>query len=203
MLKQSRHSDPETSVLGETQRAIGTLEHLIELLRGGAELDRLIDGYMESRRLLAGTFRRLLQSTILSGGPLIDRARALTLDAMKARYGAVMPEEILFVRNFGSIHALLLAYLCERVGRPVPASRLRVLTGDQVHSERRMRELRDLGFRLETGVMSGEQHYTLMSADPDVETAALKQARANIKSSKTLGKPLKHELLLVLGEAKS
>jgi hypothetical protein len=44
---------------------------------------------------------------------------------------------------------------------------LRVVTGDSVHTERRVRELRELGLDVQTSKDSGYDYYTLGSLDVD------------------------------------
>ena len=49
------------------------------------------------------------------------------------------------ITGFGSTHRRLFGYLSARMGLEVPLEELRLITGDAVHTERRLRELRDLG----------------------------------------------------------
>ncbi len=171
--------DPGTSA----RQAVVSLQHLTSLLESNADLDRIIDGYLETRTLLAKTFRDLAQAHLQPVNPVLDEVRWKVERRMKVLYNGRVPKEYLAVRRYGATHQLLAAYLFRQVGRPVSASRLRLLTGDQVHTERRVRELRDLGLSVEAARVAGENQYILTSQEPDVDRGAAIQVAQNIKSS--------------------
>jgi hypothetical protein len=147
----------------------------------------VIDGYLETRTLLAKTFRDLAQASVKTAPPVLDGVRAKVQQRMRDRYEGRIPEDLLKVRPYGATHELLAAYLVRQTGRPVPGSRLRILTGDQVHTERRVRELRDLGLSIEARRVAGENQYVLTTQDPDVDRAAAIQLTQNLKSSQLDG----------------
>jgi hypothetical protein len=165
------------------RQAIASLQYLTSLLESGADLDRVIDGYLETRRLLAKTFRDLAHAHLEPVNPVLDGVRTKVEQRMAQLFGGRVPPEYLTVRRYGTTHQLLAAYLFRQPGRPVPASRLRLLTGDQVHTERRVRELRDLGLSIEAGRVAGENQYILASQEPDLDRGAAIQLAQNIKSS--------------------
>jgi len=171
--------DPDVS----SRQAVVSLQHLTSLLQSNADLDRVIDGYLETRRLLARTFRDLAQAHLEPVNPVLDGVRSRVEQRMRELYGGRVPQEFLTVRRYGATHQLLAAYLFRQSGRPVSASRLRLLTGDQVHTERRVRELRDLGLRVEAARVAGENQYVLVSQEPDADRGAAIQIAQNIKSS--------------------
>jgi hypothetical protein len=74
-----------------------------------------------------------------------------------------------------------------------------VLTADQIHTERRVRDLRDLGFQVEWKKVSDDDQYVLVSTEPDLDAAAALQARKNIKDDKKLSKQEKEGLLNAVG----
>jgi hypothetical protein len=193
--EDSRRDDKQ---IASAHKAVDALEHLSALLRSSADLDRVIDGYLVTRRLLAETFRRLAQSAAAPATSVMEVTRERILSTMRSQYGASFPDDVLFVRSYGETHLLLLSYLWQRVATHVPAERLRVVAGDQVHTERRVRELRDLGFRIRAERVAGESQYILMSTEPDLNEAALLQLRGNLKDSRTLSASQKRELLAVL-----
>src|SRR5205085_10090308 len=94
-----------------------------------------------------------------------------------------------------TVHALLLEYLISHAGQPVAASRLRLLVGDQVHTERRLRELRDLGFGLTWRRVAGESQYLLAATAPDLDHAARSQLALNIRADKQLNRGARTSLL--------
>ena len=166
-----------------TREAIASLQYLTSLLESQADLDRVIDGYLETRRLLARTFRDLAHAHLELVNPVLDGVRTKVEHRMEELYRGRVPPEYLAVRKYGTTHQLLAAYMFRQAGRPVPASRLRLLTGDQVHTERRVRELRDLGLNVEAARVAGENQYILTSQEPDVDRGAAIQLAQNIKAS--------------------
>jgi hypothetical protein len=96
------------------------------------------------------------------------------------------------------VHPILFAYLARHIGEPVTASRLRLLTGDQVHTERRLRELRDLGLPLDSEQYADDDQYVLRSVTPDVDAAALYQAQHNVKRDRELDSRQRSQFLRVI-----
>ena len=182
----------------DANSALSTLEYLADLLRSGADLDRIVDGYLETRRVLAGAFQSLARADMDPACALMQATRKDILKVMQLRFGKAVPEDLLCVRAYGDTHLLLLGYLCKRVGRAVSAARLRLVTGDQVHTERRVRELRDVGFRIAARKTAGEFQYILLGTEADTSQAATAQLRANVKKSRTLGALQKMKLLSML-----
>ena len=112
-----------------------------------------------------------------------------------------LPAKYLKVRGFGKSHARLVAYLVRSAGNEVSASELRMLTGDAVHTERRARELRDLGFALEAKHTGGTDVYLLRSAEPDVAAGAAIQVAQNIRGDRSLSQAQAAGLLRSAGLA--
>ena len=183
---------------GFVREATESLEYLTSLLESGADLERVIDGYLEARRLLAKTFRNLAQAHLEPLNPVLDGVRMKVEGRMSELYGGRIPQQYLTLRKYGATHQLLAAYMFRQTGRPVSASRLRLLTGDQVHTERRVRELRDLGLSIEAGRVAGENQYILASQEPNVDRGAKIQLTQNIRSS-GLDSQAQARLLLAAG----
>jgi hypothetical protein len=78
----------------------------------------------------------------------------------------------------------------------VPVSRLRAIVGDQVHTERRVRELRDLGFHVTWRKVGDEDHYSLPSLEQDLDAAARFQLEHRIKNDAAINATQKMLLLL-------
>jgi len=112
-----------------------------------------------------------------------------------------LPGRYLKVRRFGKSHARLLAYLCRSAGSEVSGAELRMLTGDAIHTERRARELRDLGFTLEARHTGGADMYILHSPEPDTAAGAAIQAAKNIREDKSVAGEEKERLLRTAGLA--
>src|SRR5207247_1102148 len=103
------------------------------------------------------------------------------------------------IRGYTSPHRDLFAYLSMRVGESVPAAMLRVLTGDAVHTERRARELRDLGLDVEAARSGGADAYVLRSVQPSLDEGSWNIVRLNIQGDRTLSVPDRDELIAAIG----
>jgi hypothetical protein len=161
------------------------VEALGELLRDEETNERrLISGYLEAKRTLARAFEQLAIEKYNDVSHL-ESARSLIEHAMISNF-AHIPKKYLRVSGFSRVHAMLLAYLVPRVGVAVYADELRMLTGDAVHTERRARDLRDLGFVLVASDHPGGQVYTLVDSVPAVQSAASTLIQRNIRQDKTL-----------------
>ena len=114
---------------------------------------------------------------------------------MRELFGGRVPEQYLVVGGYKGIHPILVEYLSQHVGEPVRSSKLRVLTGDQTHTERRVRDLRDLGFAVEWKKTSGEDQYELRHLEPDLDKAARLHVRRNLVKDKKLDQRQRGEFL--------
>src|SRR2546427_9262087 len=94
-----------------SREAIVSLQYLTSLLESQADLDRVIDGYLETRRLLARTFRDLAYAHLELVNPVLDAVRRKVERRMEELYGGRVPPEYLTVRRYGSTHQLLAAYM--------------------------------------------------------------------------------------------
>ena len=187
----------------ELRKVQETLEYFTDLVTSQAnkpelEFERLLDGYFETRRTLAQQFCLLSHEFLLKG----DTVLASTLSRIEARmrelFGGRIPEQYLVVGSYKGIHPILVEYLSQHVGEPVRSSKLRVLTGDQTHTERRVRDLRDLGFAIEWKKTSGEDQYELRHLEPDLDKAARLHARRNLVKDKDLDQRQRDELLAIV-----
>lgn len=188
------------SSLGTAVRIADALDYLSEIVRrqvsnGKIDFERLAAGYVDLRGTLAREFRTLAQGELTSGEPRLEITRRQIEHRMQERYGGRVPDKYLSVSGYKGVHPILLEYLLKHFGTPVAASRLRVLTGDQVHTERRLRELRDLGFELTWKRAFDEDHYVLLSREPDLEFASRFQLEHNIKNDRGLSSDAKSRLL--------
>ena len=188
------------STAGALQAIDASLEYLSRIVAAqkdsaSPDFDRLLSAYVETRRDLAKNFRELANSVLVKAGDRINNTRQEIETRMQRQFGGIAPDRLLHVRGYASVHALLLEYLVSHRGQPVPASRLRLLVGDQVHTERRLRELRDLGFGLTWKRVAGEDQYILDAVDPDLDHAARSQLALNIRADKQLNRDARTSLL--------
>ncbi len=178
--------------------ALDSVATLNELLADADVGDRrLISGYLEAKRVLAAAFEAFSVEKY-SDPAVIECAKGAIEAEMVRRYPGVSPK-YLKVRGYGESHARLLAYLVQRAGTDVAAGELRMLTGDAVHTERRTRELRDLGFLLDALHIAGNDVYLLRSPEPDLEAASAYLVAKNVKADRSLTKSDAAEILRSAG----
>jgi hypothetical protein len=182
------------TVATELRKSRDILQLFTELVssqidRPEVEFERLLDGYLEARRSLARQFSLVAKHYLLRDGGLLETVRKRIEERMIELLRGRVPDKYLVLHGYTSVQPILLQYLAQHVGEPVQSSKLRILTGDQIHTERRVRDLRDLGFQVEWKKVAGEDQYVLKSLEPDLSTAAVLQVRKNIRDDKKLSKP--------------
>jgi len=192
------------TVSAELRKSLEDIELLARLIQSQidkAEIDfeRVLNGYLEARRSLARQFCLVAQRHLLRGDSLLETTRMRVEQRMKELYGDRIPDKYKVVHGYTSVQPILLQYLAQHVGDPVRSSKLRVLTADQIHTERRVRDLRDLGFQVAWKKVSDEDQYLLASIEPDLDVAAVIQLRKNIKDDKKLCKSEKEKFLGIVG----
>jgi hypothetical protein len=191
------------TVDAELRKSLGSLELFSDLVQSqlgpkDVEFERLLDGYLEARRALAKQFSVVAQRYLLRGESLLETTRKAIEERMTALFGNRVPEKYLKVHGYKSVQPILLQYLAQHAGNPVRSSKLRILTSDQTHTERRVRDLRDLGFQVDWKKVSDEDQYVLKSIEPDLAAAATLQVRKNVKEDKKLARGEKERLLALL-----
>jgi hypothetical protein len=135
------------------------------------DLESTVDCYVRSHRIMARSLREVAEAELaaeLDGLPAVARA----LGAAMRRADSGIPARLTVDPRPGRTRSLLYAYLRRNVGRPVPAESLRAITADQVHAERRVRELREYGLHIGTSKVAGQDCYTLQDCAPDLAAAA-------------------------------
>lgn len=159
------------------------------------DFDRLLSAYIETRAELAKGFRDLASSVLIGASRRMSEAREEIQSQLERDFGSVVPKRLLQVRGYATVHSILLEYLALHAGEPVSASRLRMLVGDQIHTERRLRELRDLGFELDWKHVAGDDQYVLRSIQPNRRRAARAQLALNVRGDKQLSKSARASIL--------
>lgn len=162
------------------------------------EKNRLVAAYLETKQVLADAFEALAVENFYDPA-ILDNVKKQLERKMRESY-PYLPDKYLKVRGFGDAHAKLLSYLTDRAGTEVSAAALRILTGDAVHTERRTRELRDLGFELQARHTGGSDIYTLCGTVPDLGKGAAILVARNIGSDKTIADTERKRLLGTMGQ---
>lgn len=180
-------------------RAVRSLKYLTDLASDGRDFERILDGYLETRRQLTRSFREMASEHLTAATDELETTSRRIRERMLEMYDGQVSDGYLVPGTFSRVHSLVLGYLIPRCETPVPAARIRVLTGEQVHTERRIRELRDFGYDVTSSSVSGEQTYTLQSSVPNLDEAAMNQVRRNIMADRSIDKARRHHMVADLG----
>lgn len=172
----------ENSVFAGRSASLNDIRYLSSLLEGDASFEQQVDAYLETRQALAEYFRLRALEELTDAGPSTAELKTRIASFLESRLAGRAPSRVLEVRGYSGVHQVLLRYLHRHVGSFVSGDRLRVLTGDQVHTERRVRELRDLGLNIEAKKVAGQNQYRLASAEPDLLEASRYHLRKNLEA---------------------
>ena len=137
----------------------------------------------------------LSEARLLRGEAVIDAIRQQIERAIQAAAKRGLPQKYLTVKPYGKTHGVLLEYLAAHLARPVPASRLRILTGDQIHTERRVRELRALGLDISWHKVADEDQYILRNLTIDMHVAVKSQLERSVRADRSIGEDVRAGLL--------
>ncbi|NBE53315.1 hypothetical protein [Streptomyces boluensis] len=164
-----------------------------------ASPEELIDTYLFAKRSLARSMQALLLSQLPAECDEFREVCERIREEMVNRYADRIPERFLKVPYGSQAHELLFAILMRSVGKPVDSALLRVSTSDNVHTERRTRELRELGLSIATSEVDGNQFYTLV--DLEVDSAVIPSLVAKVIGKSTaLTSAHKRDLIAKLPE---
>ncbi len=188
-----------SEIRGTLVRVSQELAYLEGVIRSEGQRDdpdvhQVLETYLAVRKRLSAELSALAIRTIVEEPVVLDETIKAIEAAMRNSFADRIPGHLLAVRGYRGVHRVLLEYLIRHDGSPVSGSLLRLLTGDQVHTERRLRELRDLGYDIEADKVSGENMYVIDPA-PDILAAALLQVRSNIKGDRRLSEEEKTTML--------
>jgi hypothetical protein len=188
-----------SEIRGTLIRASEKLAHLAGVLDAESraadpDVHRVIESYLAVRKALSDQLSALAVRTIVDEPVVIDETISAIEAAMADTFASQVPRRLLKVRGYRGVHGVLLEYLVLHAESPVPGSLLRLLTGDQVHTERRLRELRDLGYAVKADKVSDDDVYVIDPV-PDIHSAAHTQIRSNIKADRKLSESEKVAML--------
>ncbi|GAB3958706.1 hypothetical protein GCM10029978_004180 [Actinoallomurus acanthiterrae] len=171
---------------------------LLTQLRSGTSPQDLLDSYLYAKRLLAESMQAFIRIDIDERNAAFHDLREQLRDEIHDRYVDRVPDRYLRVPYGSRVHEELFTLLLQRRGAPVQAALLRIATGDSVHTERRIRELRELGLDIRSSKENGYDLYTL--GDLDIDTSFIPNIVGNsIKKDKSLPKAEMQSLLRDIG----
>jgi hypothetical protein len=168
------------------QQMLDANELLSSLLRNVVDsrpdtFDELLDRLALTKKALFDNFGEIAARRYLGRPELGTAKQKVTQHLFKLCEGRIPIAEIK-IPNFLRVHEMLLAYFADNVGRNVRAIELRALTGDQTHTERRVRQFRDLGLRIEWKNEAGDLKYFLPTLEQDLDFASAFWLRKRIKN---------------------
>ncbi|MFF3393103.1 hypothetical protein ACFYW1_19525 [Streptomyces sp. NPDC002669] len=187
---------------GEWQRLKLDAEHALRVLL--SELSDhespqpLFEAYTYAKDITA----RAIQSRMLEHLPTENQQFRLLHEKirkeMHARYRGKVPANLLSTPYSGKTHENLFSLLQENLTQPVPAAMLRIATGDNVHTERRARELRELGLDLNWYEIEEISVYELRSLKLDFDMIPA-IVRNNTRRTKAFSEGEKRRILREAG----
>ncbi|MEV5602941.1 hypothetical protein AB0L33_16020 [Streptomyces sp. NPDC052299] len=179
-----------------THFAVGQLADLIADDNGSA--DAVFGAYMVAKKDLARSMQELLRSTLPPSRPAFEELRSRISQSLQERFGDRVPQKYLAVPYDTVANQDLFGLLHEHLGQPVETTVLRAVNADDIHTERRIRELREMGLRLEAAKRDGVGYYVLKSLDLDPDQMKALVVKAIKKSSAP--EPEQNRLIGILEE---
>lgn len=177
--------------------SIHALRALLSAIESNAAPNNLFETYVWSKSVLAKAMHARMEMHLPSDCPTFWELRGRVEQATTQKFGESIPAKYLKIPYKSSVHMALFAILLERIEEPVESALLRVATEDSVHTERRMRELRELGFDINPIEIRGTDFYMLGSLDID-ETKVPAIVKNNIRKDKGISMETRQALHNIL-----
>ena len=164
-LMTSNPLDDWLALKPDAEVALGELLSQLEVATGDSQSQDLLDSYLYAKRLMSEAMKAFISIDIEERCEPFHILRAKLGEEMRHRYSSHVPDTYLKVPYGSRLHEELFTILLKRIGTTVPAALLRVVTADSVHTERRTRELRELGFDIDSFSESSIDVYRLNSLE--------------------------------------
>jgi hypothetical protein len=172
------------------------LETLLRQIADGTSDQNILDSYLYAKAILADAMESLAKAMFDGTSPAFHKLRKELQAEVEIRYrGVDIPARFLKLPYGGPKYERLFALLLNFNGA-VPSSLIRAIEGDSVHTERRVRELRELGLNIVTRKEGGQDVYEL--SDLTLDTSVISKIVANNIVSlgrKSLSKQEKERLI--------
>lgn len=161
-------------------RARSAAERFARSLSSASSFDEnLADEYNRLRKSLASSFQSMSLAAVPRSEFRLTDVKAAVSEEMRTLFSGRVDSSLFSITGYTTPHPDLYSVLAQRAGEPVPGWRLRLLSGDKVHTERRTRELRDLGLQISVLEQDDDSVYVLETLHPDLIFAAAFQLRRN------------------------
>jgi hypothetical protein len=142
----------------------------------------VLDSYLYAKGVIADAMKAFIRIGLDERCKEFHDLRAKLAEEMRRRYSGRVPDAYLSVPYGSKVHEQLFALLLKRIGTPVQAAMLRIVTADSVHTERRTRELRELGLDISGFTENSIDVYQLNSLGIDtsmIPTLIVNRARSD------------------------
>lgn len=154
----------------------------------------LFEAYTYAKEISARAIQSRMLAYLPGENEQFRTLRTKIEQEMHARYRDVVPERLLTVPYGSKTHERLFSLLQENLATPVHSAMLRIVTGDDVHTERRARELRELGLDVDWGSREGINTYELRSLELDFDLVPA-MVRNKIRQTKSLRADQRKQIL--------
>ncbi|WP_158697799.1 hypothetical protein [Streptomyces prunicolor] len=146
----------------DAEHALQTLFHQIDK---NVKAQELFEAYTYAKRVTADALKVRMLMHLPAENPKFRELYSKVQDELDARYGQFFPDGFLKAPYGDQLHEHLFSLLQESLSEPIEAAKLRIVTADGVHTERRTRELRELGMDVDWYKENGIDVYVLRSFD--------------------------------------
>ncbi|MFE0375831.1 PIN-like domain-containing protein [Streptomyces inhibens] len=158
------------------------------------EIDRALESYVHTTRQLRHDMQEMIRADLPEHCEQFRQILASISEGLINSYSGRIPEKYLRLRHRSHTHELFFSLLLQRLGEDVPAALFHALSDHNIHAERRIRELRDLGIDIDWARTEHGMNYRLNSLDVDV-AAATSIVRWNISLDRQLTTSQREALL--------
>ena len=162
MEKQDPLEDEWKNLKTDAEHALQTLLHQVDK---NAKAQELFEAYTYAKRVTADALKVRMLMHLPTENPKFRELYSTVQAELDARYGQFFPDRFLKAPYGDQLHEHLFSLLQENLSEPIEAAKLRIVTADGVHTERRTRELRELGMDVDWYKKDGIDLYVLRSFD--------------------------------------
>ncbi|MFJ6743786.1 hypothetical protein ACIQOU_33560 [Streptomyces sp. NPDC091279] len=150
------------NIKSDAEHALHTLLSQIDKHTNPQEL---FEAYTYAKRVTADALRSRMLMHLPAEGLKFRELYTRVQGELDSRYGQHFPDGFLKAPYGDQLHEHLFSLLQENLSQPIEAAKLRIVTADSVHTERRTRELRELGMDVDWYKKDGLDFYVLRSFD--------------------------------------
>ncbi|MGW0787576.1 hypothetical protein ACWD04_04830 [Streptomyces sp. NPDC002911] len=170
------------------------LSNLLSEIGSHRDPQSLFDAYTYAKNITASAIRSRMLMHLPEENRKFKELHAELQQELNLRYSDTVPKNLLRTPYRGKTHERLFSLLQENFTQPVPAAMVRIVTGDGVHTERRARELRELGLDVESYALDEIDVYELRSLNLNFDLLPF-IVKNNVRKTKAYSTPEKKRIL--------